>query len=179
MGLPQAVSSVSPLSLYLLVVHGTISAAFINKMAACTRFSSWVMREYGVVESWTKLYVVDMPDGISCVFGFRLSGELLMVTRGGDFVSYHRGSKRVEKLGMRAVKFSLYAESYVESLVLLDGVNEDFQGQYSRVDSQGNSHGGQMVEVDEGTLEWALKKNCLSAAAFVAGSLLGGFLLGN
>ncbi|KAH7855467.1 hypothetical protein Vadar_025186 [Vaccinium darrowii] len=170
MGLPQAVSSVSPLSLVLHQVHGTISAAFINKNG--TRFSSWVMKEYGVVESWTKLYTVDMPDGITHVFGFRRSGELLMAMRGGDFVSYHRGSKCVEKLGMRAVKLSNYAASYVESLVLLDGVNGGFQGQCSRSDSPGDSHGGQKEEVDEGTLERAMSRNFLSAAAFVTGSML-------
>lgn len=127
MGLPEAVvsvfplftDSVFPLFLGLRAVHNTISVDFYDKMATCTRFSSWVMREYGVVESWTKFYIVDMPDGILNVFGFRWSGELLMATQGGDFVSYHRGSKRVEKLGMQTVKGSIYAESYVESLVLL------------------------------------------------------------
>ncbi|KAE9465418.1 hypothetical protein C3L33_02665, partial [Rhododendron williamsianum] len=122
--------------------------------------------------SWTKLYIVDMPDGIPNVFGFRRSGELLMATRGGDFVSYHRGSKRVEKLGMRTVKGSIYAESYVESLVLLDGMNGDFRGQCSLVDSLEDSQGGQKEEVDEETLERAFNRNFLSAAAFLTGSLL-------
>ncbi|KAG5556954.1 hypothetical protein RHGRI_007260 [Rhododendron griersonianum] len=172
MGFPEAVVSVFPLFLGLRAVHNTISVDFYDKMAACTRFSSWVMREYGVVESWTKLYIVDMPDGIPNVFGFRQSGELLMATRGGDFVLYHCGSKRVEKLGMRAFKGSIYAESYIESLVLLDGMNGDFQGQCSLVDSLEDSHGGQKEEVDEETLERAMSRNFLSAAAFVTGSLL-------
>ncbi|KAG5556952.1 hypothetical protein RHGRI_007258 [Rhododendron griersonianum] len=172
MGLPEAVVSMFPLFLGLRAVHNTISVDFYDKMATFTGFSSWVMREYGVVESWTKLYIVDMPAGIPNVFGFRRSGELLMATRGGDFVSYHRGSKHVEKLGMRTVKGSIYAESYVESLVLLDGMNGDFRGQCSLVDSLEDSQGGQKKEVDEETLERAFNRNFLSAAAFLTGSLL-------
>ncbi|KAI8563383.1 hypothetical protein RHMOL_Rhmol03G0107500 [Rhododendron molle] len=145
MGLPEAVVSVFPLFLGLRAVHNTISVDFYDKMATFTRFSLWVMREYGVVESWTKLYIVGMPN----VVGFRRSGELLMATRGGDFVSYHRGSKLVEKLGMRTVKGSIYAESYVESLVLLDSMNGDFRGQCSLVDSLEDSQGRQKEEVDE------------------------------
>ncbi|XP_058208107.1 F-box protein CPR1-like [Rhododendron vialii] len=43
MGLPEAVVSMFPLFLGLHAVHNTISVDFYDKMATCTRFSSWVM----------------------------------------------------------------------------------------------------------------------------------------
>ena len=48
-----------------------------------------------------KLYNVDLHEGLTRVLGFRQSGKLLMKTKGGDVVSYHHESKRVEKLGLR------------------------------------------------------------------------------
>ncbi|KAI8008747.1 F-box/kelch-repeat protein [Camellia lanceoleosa] len=98
------------------------------------------------------------------------SGELLIETRGRDIVSYQPESKRIEKHGLHGVKGSFYASPYVESLVLLDGSNGHLQGQVNtdlvlpKVTNE--------EEVDESTLEIALKRNFLFAASYITGSLL-------
>ncbi|XP_028066885.1 uncharacterized protein LOC114269724 [Camellia sinensis] len=114
--------------------------------------------------------------GLTLVFGFRESGELLIGTRGGDMVSYQPESNCIEKHGLRGVKGSFYASPYVESLVLFDGSNGDLQGQVNtdpvlpKVTNE--------EEVDESTLEIALKGNFLFAASYMTSSLLE-FLLQN
>ncbi|THF99674.1 hypothetical protein TEA_008062 [Camellia sinensis var. sinensis] len=111
-----------------------------------------------------------IAEGLTLVFGFRESGELLMGTRGGDIVSYQPESKRIEKHGLRGVKGSFHASPYVESLVLLNGSNGHLQGQVNtdpvlpKVTNE--------EEVDESTLEIALKRNFLFAASYITGSLL-------
>ncbi|KAF8011761.1 hypothetical protein BT93_I0026 [Corymbia citriodora subsp. variegata] len=40
----------------------------------------WVMTEYGVPKSWTKLHTLDLDEGVSKFHGFTRSGELLMET---------------------------------------------------------------------------------------------------
>jgi len=38
------------------------------------------MKEYGVVESWTKLYVIDLGERLGRVIGFKKNGEVLVTT---------------------------------------------------------------------------------------------------
>ncbi|KAL7215748.1 hypothetical protein ACSBR1_027817 [Camellia fascicularis] len=174
--LPETVAPTFPLQLGVHLVGTMIAVSFIDNSANHKCVSIWVMKDYGVVESWTKQYNVDFQGGLTLVFGFRESGELLMGTRGGDMVSYQPESKRIEKHGLRGVKGSFYASPYVESLVLLDGSNGDLQGKVNtdpvlpKVTNE--------EEVDESTLEIALKRNFLFAASYITGSLLE-FLLRN
>ncbi|GMY19233.1 F-box/kelch-repeat protein At3g06240-like isoform X1 [Fagus crenata] len=77
----------------------------------------WVMREYGVVESWTKinvpLHLVNM------FFGCTDSGELL-IDINDSLVSYDTERQYVNNLGIEYPTLLSYTTDLMENLVLLD-----------------------------------------------------------
>jgi F-box interacting protein len=78
----------------------------------------WVMKEYGVVSSWTKVLTIDdyVP---GYAMGFRRNGEVLLSTEEGLYASLDLENQKMKELGISSDGFSLVG-SYVESLVLLD-----------------------------------------------------------
>ncbi|KAF7123910.1 hypothetical protein RHSIM_Rhsim12G0196600 [Rhododendron simsii] len=87
----------------------------------------WLMKEYGVGESWTLLYRVQTGDTLHGLVGFRMNGDLVMATDEGSFVTYDPESKQVKDLGIHGIEEpegqsidSVYLGRYMESLVLLD-----------------------------------------------------------
>ena len=86
-------------------------------------FDIWVMREYGVEDSWTKQLVVGPLLGIGRPLYFSKNGVLL-VGDNGTIVLYNIGSKEIRKLQIPEFPNSLIpiqAMVYVESLVSLMG----------------------------------------------------------
>ncbi len=78
----------------------------------------WVMREYGVVESWTKIIVpVEM---VMSFFGCNDSGELLIDTYDRGLLSYDAESLDENKLGIQSPDWLSYTADPMQSLVLLD-----------------------------------------------------------
>jgi hypothetical protein len=65
-------------------------------------FDIWVMREYGVKESWTKQFVIGPLSGIQFPLGFTMNDELLMVARDGQLVSYNSNAQEINSLQVRA-----------------------------------------------------------------------------
>ncbi|RXI03922.1 hypothetical protein DVH24_038196 [Malus domestica] len=96
-----------------------------------TYLDIWVMKEYGMEESWTKLTTPCPPDIQREIpykpLCFRKSGDVVLVPDGhpiyyGDpygIVSLDPVSKQFKSLGFFDCEY-YYVESYVESLVLLD-----------------------------------------------------------
>ncbi|KAK9922839.1 hypothetical protein M0R45_031283 [Rubus argutus] len=86
----------------------------------------WVMREYGVVKSWTKQVTIDLVTPnfrVTRVLGCRENGELLLETyRGkkGEIVLHDPKKNSNEFLGIHTDPGYTCIEYYVESLVLLD-----------------------------------------------------------
>ncbi|XP_004304761.1 PREDICTED: F-box protein At4g22390-like [Fragaria vesca subsp. vesca] len=106
---------------------------FVLDDAKQKQLDMWVMKEYGVVESWTKLLTVKLPEYIHSIrrLGFRNNGEALI-----RYVNHPRArktSRHVQKLlnphsddigdfeaqGSRFLEYKL-VEPFVESLILLD-----------------------------------------------------------
>ncbi|KAH7575346.1 hypothetical protein ACOSQ2_005406 [Xanthoceras sorbifolium] len=82
----------------------------------------WVMKEYGVVESWTKQFKIDLRLGLGKILGLRRNGEILLVTRyNGELVSFHPETRKINKLGIYGDSWSFNMDFYLESLVLLNG----------------------------------------------------------
>ncbi|XP_059643044.1 F-box/kelch-repeat protein At3g06240-like [Cornus florida] len=100
-------------------------------------FSMWVMKEYGVVDSWTKLCNSDVDRG----FGGRLpslgANGLLLFGKNDSIFSINLESRQAKNLGIQVsclpdscpflAKF--YSDTYMESLVLLKEVNQVSKGQ--------------------------------------------------
>ena len=111
--------------------RGSLSLVFNELVGNKRCYSIWVMKEYGIVKSWTELFTVDLSGYISRVFGFRENGHVLFKEqwRGNDIVddtelsSYDPESQQVKKLGIPGRTVHFCTDNYVENLVLLDKPN--------------------------------------------------------
>ncbi|KAJ6376400.1 hypothetical protein OIU76_025524 [Salix suchowensis] len=81
-------------------------------------FHIWVMKEYGVVESWTQLVLTfgAQGEGIPRALGIRKE-ELLMEKKRGWIVSGDLESQQVRDLRIWGEPFHTFIGSYLESLV--------------------------------------------------------------
>ena len=84
----------------------------------------WVMREYGVVESWTKTC---LPVAVLNFYGCTDNGELLIKNFDEGFISYDPESLIKNDLGIRHPRWLGYTAGLMESLVLLDQVKMSFK----------------------------------------------------
>ncbi|XP_012852404.1 PREDICTED: F-box/kelch-repeat protein At3g06240-like [Erythranthe guttata] len=78
----------------------------------------WVMKEYRVKESWTKLYKIDLAEEIKNLVGFWKNGEALLMLRDLWLVVYNPETKETKDLGFYGNPYSSYVDIYVESLLL-------------------------------------------------------------
>ncbi|KAM7476397.1 hypothetical protein LguiB_023640 [Lonicera macranthoides] len=108
------------------VLHWSGHAVSLDNNTCCI----WVMKEYGVSESWTKQFTVDMQNGTpfgesgvwldAGAYGFRDDSEILSSTTIGNLVSFDPESKRIKRLGIKGDLSAFYIDTYMESLVLLE-----------------------------------------------------------
>lgn len=142
MMLPVRLESNDPLRNHDLAVYGDSLALILwNVSGADPRFCVWVMKEYGVEESWTKNLCFDLGSiGIGFIrpLWIRKKGEVVVVWQGGHLVSYDHGGGEVKDLGIRGSRsdtyqHSLHVDRYLSSLVLLE------RGPYFSDSATGNS----------------------------------------
>ncbi|KAI8006507.1 F-box/kelch-repeat protein [Camellia lanceoleosa] len=122
MRLPKKLVSEFPLDLSVAVYGDSISVFHYDNRGPCTNRDCevWIMKEYGVVESWVKQFSVCLVEGISNVLGFRNNGELLVEMWNKKVVSYQTANKRIKALEICGVQTSFHLDTYIESLVTLD-----------------------------------------------------------
>ncbi|XP_075643651.1 F-box/kelch-repeat protein At3g23880-like [Castanea sativa] len=109
----------------ILVFKGLLSLICYEYMGE--RCSVFVMKEYGVVDSWTKLFTIDLNTRFCRVLGFRKNGHLLVqyeLLLGWELCSYDLESQQVKNLGFCRSPGYSWADNYVENLFLLDKPNE-------------------------------------------------------
>ncbi|XP_059661225.1 F-box/kelch-repeat protein At3g06240-like isoform X1 [Cornus florida] len=118
--LPDSVANVCKLNLSIALFGESLSLFHYDDNIWSTDKSCciWVMKEYGVEGSWTKLFTVDLG-GINKVLGFRKTGEVLVEKSDGELVSYDPKSEDEVEIGICSYKSSLHLDTYMESLVLL------------------------------------------------------------
>ncbi|XP_050283044.1 F-box/kelch-repeat protein At3g23880-like isoform X1 [Quercus robur] len=90
-------------------------------------YSIWVMKEYGIVDSWTKQFTIDLNMQYWKVLRFWKNDHVLvqkMQSGGLMLFSYDPESQQVKNLGFCKSTGCSYADNYVENLVLLDKPNE-------------------------------------------------------
>ncbi|MBA0609938.1 hypothetical protein Godav_010851, partial [Gossypium davidsonii] len=95
----------------------------------------WIMKEYGVKESWIKLVSYYEPESIPASpfpvpLAFSKNGDKVLLfiaykwchsaTRTDKFVWYDLESQRVEKVEIRGIPASFDVDLYVDSLVPLN-----------------------------------------------------------
>ncbi|GLT65911.1 hypothetical protein SLA2020_383110 [Shorea laevis] len=105
----------------------------------------WVMKEYAVEGSWTKLSNINISlGGCARVLGFRKDGHVLLsmekdrswwrIERVGQMVSCDPKSQEIKDLKICGNHYRFFFDSFVESLILLDKGN-DLSG-YFKVESR-------------------------------------------
>lgn len=85
------------------------------------------MKEYGVVDSWTKQFTIDLSGEILRVLGLRKNGHLLVeakVPHDWGLSSYEPESQQVTNLGICGRSYYFHVDDYMENLVLLNKPND-------------------------------------------------------
>ncbi|KAK9938469.1 hypothetical protein M0R45_015202 [Rubus argutus] len=90
----------------------------------------WVMKEYGVTESWTELFTIRVegyPRNFVKPYFFKpfglRSGEIVLDVVGRGLLSVNPKSNQVKQIGLDGVDCYNFVDSFVESLVLLGQAN--------------------------------------------------------
>jgi F-box interacting protein len=138
------------LNMTVAVRDGLLCLVPFNEREQGKSFSIWVMKEYGIQESWTKLF--NIRQGLKRVVGFRKNGEVLVTDRDGELLSYEPNTKLETRLGF--CKFSssetkigyveswFYLDKYMESLILLNAKNGVPEGLANTSDSSARRRQG-------------------------------------
>ena len=111
LAMPESLHGVTSLNVAVAVVDGLLALVPWNEFGSKASQAVWVMKEYGVAESWTKSYDIDI--------GRFRSGEVLVNKAAGLFSfgpSSGRGYFQLPIFGLQ----DIYLDTYVESLVLLN-----------------------------------------------------------
>ncbi|XP_062151893.1 F-box/kelch-repeat protein At3g23880-like [Alnus glutinosa] len=122
------------LNMTVAVLDGLLCLVPFNERKEEQSFSIWIMKEYGIGESWTKLFNIHISQGLKRVVAFRKNGEVLVTDRKGELLSYEPHIKRATQLGFLSVPGEsetgtrycedwFYLDKYTESLVLLNAKN--------------------------------------------------------
>ncbi|KAM3690879.1 hypothetical protein ACJW31_09G153000 [Castanea mollissima] len=125
---PNYLNGVSMYTQYLAVFKGPLALMVFGVAENSKICHIWVMKEYGVVESWTKRCV---PMGeLGHFYGCTINGELL-IEKYGDHqtLAFDPESLNEEIHRIPRPEWMIYTANFVESLVLLDGLNISSQSE--------------------------------------------------
>lgn len=120
--LPHCLVNEFPQNLKIAMLGRTLSVLQCGWYPFGNRYVSsvWMLRNYDVLESWTKIVSVDPSQGLGMALDCRENGEMLMTSRNGELVSYKPENQTVKGLGIRGAQDSFFLGSFVESLALLN-----------------------------------------------------------
>ncbi|GMI79444.1 hypothetical protein like AT3G06240 [Hibiscus trionum] len=124
--LPESLTGFCPCELPIMKYGESSIAASLTQVFG-ELHELWVMKEYGVVESWTKVLTFTshiQSRRIPRLLGFRKNGEVLMEVDNGKMTSFELNLQKIEPHAVEGVEVATtpitHEASYVESLVLLD-----------------------------------------------------------
>ncbi|XP_030924560.1 F-box/kelch-repeat protein At3g23880-like [Quercus lobata] len=129
---PNYLNGVSVSAEYLAVFKGSLALIVFGEGVAenSNICHIWVMKEYGVVESWTKRSVPMAMGNVQRLFGCTINGELLIKKFGHtQSLAFDPESLNEEILRIPEPACMIYTANFVESLVLLDGLNISSQSE--------------------------------------------------
>lgn len=118
LNLPGILVNECPEEMSTAVFGGSLTIVWLDGYGC--RCSVWVMKEYGVAESWSNQFNIG---GLGLALGLRRNGEILLATTRGELVSHNYGTRRRWNNGKCGTKDSFHVDSYTESLILLTEVN--------------------------------------------------------
>lgn len=109
----------------LLPVEGGNSLAVVNTLLGRHDgdvYSIWLMKEYGIIESWTEVFCCtsDRYGGINSILALTITGKVILSTIGGDIILVDPITQSMRTIGHHKISFKAFGGSYVESLFLMD-----------------------------------------------------------
>ncbi|XP_055809345.1 F-box protein At3g07870-like [Solanum dulcamara] len=119
--LPDALVGVIPTDLSIMLFEESLAVVKYEREIDDSLCEVWVMKQYGVLESWSRLYRINLVAGMEEIVGFRNNGEVLFSNKSNNLVSYDPNSGRNRGLGIQGFSCSFHVQNYRESLVLLEG----------------------------------------------------------
>ncbi|KAL8053718.1 hypothetical protein ABFX02_05G091400 [Erythranthe guttata] len=114
---PYELAKDASANLGIFVVEDSLGIVGSNMVSV----NVWMMKEYCVRESWTKLYTIDLLEEITNFVWFWKSGEALLTIRDLGLVVYNPETRETKDPGIYGDPYSLFVDNYVESLVLVRG----------------------------------------------------------
>ena len=101
----------------LEVTGGLLSLMYYDDVSLGNESCIWLMKDYGVIESWTKQYTLDLRDciGLACFMNIRHRDS-------EELVLYDLKTNRIINHGIGGM-YRLSMNAYIESLVLRNQVN--------------------------------------------------------
>ncbi|KAK4270016.1 hypothetical protein QN277_023105 [Acacia crassicarpa] len=123
--LPQQQPDEKSFTSRLLPVEGGHLLAMVNHVYVKRRrecvFCIWVMKDYGVTNSWTEIFRLDsgLYGGIFKVLALTSSGKVVLMLHGGAVVLVDPIKESVEPVGLARVS-EVFVSSFVESLFFLN-----------------------------------------------------------
>lgn len=112
--------------MYVIPYDELSSIAVIELGSLHAECDIWVMKKYGGVETWTKMYSLGKPgmEPMPRVLGFRKNGDLMLRTCNNlRLVSRDPVGTEIDYFGIQGRR--TYVCTYTESLVLLDQEIDD------------------------------------------------------
>ncbi|KAL2469079.1 F-box protein CPR30 [Forsythia ovata] len=109
---------------YLVVYKGCL-AFFVSpdcEAIGSAVWSIWVMKKFGVVESWVKKYSEETPGKALWPLGFTKNNEILIDTSHGGIIAFNFETKQTKILNIYS--YNNCWINYTESLVFLEEKNE-------------------------------------------------------
>lgn len=138
--LPDSVAERNVMKLDVMITGTSLALIEYEKFWQSDYCWIWVMKEYGVVNSWSRLHNIDLRGGFRNVVGFRTHGELLISARMVGMVSYNPKRRNISYLGIHGTNRSFHGEPFFESLALV--------GKEDRFAQQANSTTDVVQEVE-------------------------------
>nr|XP_016444560.1 PREDICTED: F-box/kelch-repeat protein At3g23880-like [Nicotiana tabacum] len=117
--LPDSVAERNVMKLDVMVMGTSLTLVEYEKFWQSDYCWIWVMKEYGMVKSRSRLHNIDLRGGFRNVVGFRTHGELLISARMVGMVSYNPKKRSISYLGVHGTNRSFHGEPFFESLALV------------------------------------------------------------
>ncbi|KAL4599904.1 hypothetical protein ACB092_11G160400 [Castanea dentata] len=122
--MPDGSKSIVRFQTCLASLKGKLALLTFGSIERDYHYSMWVMREYGMLESWNKLFVVPL-ERISACIGFTMYGSLLIRcvesnNQAEKFVLVDTKTLHEKDFDIQQ---PLCVATFMESLALLDGAN--------------------------------------------------------
>lgn len=132
--LPDSVAERNVMKLDVMIMGKSLALIEYEKFWQSDYCWIWVMEEYGVVKSWSRVHNIDLRGGFRNVVGFRTHGELLISARMVGMVSYNPKKRNISYLGIHGTNRSFHGEPFFESLALVGKEDRFAQQENSTTD---------------------------------------------